>query len=182
MANRGSRLTRERLHSNLAEAIEIRATPTCFLFSRWSASGGAAGAPAAARSLLRAGCWSGRRGSNPRPSAWEARERHRALAVTVTNRGAPQGGWPVRDVRTDCRRNRLPNLVPDAPNQIMSTRHEATGHQQDINRTSTGHQQDINRTSTGHQQDINRTSTGHQQDINRTSTGHQQDINRECAG
>ena len=27
---------------------------------------------AAARSLLRAATWSGRRGSNPRPSAWEA--------------------------------------------------------------------------------------------------------------
>ena len=72
MANRGSRLTRERLRSNLAEAIEIRATPTCFLLSRWSASGGASAAPAVARSLLRAGCWSGRRGSNPRPSAAKA--------------------------------------------------------------------------------------------------------------
>ena len=32
----------------------------------------AVAAPAAARSLLRAGCWRGRRDSNPRPSAWEA--------------------------------------------------------------------------------------------------------------
>ena len=47
---------------------------------------------------------------------------HRALAVTLTSRGAPQAGWPVREVRTDCRRNRLPNLVADTPKRITTTR------------------------------------------------------------